>query len=53
MEFFKVIQFNQGCSTFIHANELAKNQVNLLVHELEPKKCVFGSGGWTKHNIDF
>ena len=23
------------------------------VHELELKKCVFGSGGWTKHNIDF
>ena len=25
----------------------------LIVHELGPKKWVFGSGGWTKHNIDF
>ena len=24
-----------------------------IVHELEPKKWVFGSGGYTKHNIDF
>ena len=26
---------------------------NLLVHELEPKKWVSGSGLWTKHNMDF
>ena len=26
----------------------------ILVHELvEPKKWVFGSGGWTQYNIDF
>ena len=25
----------------------------VLVHELEPKKWVLGSGGWTKRNIDF
>ena len=24
-----------------------------IIHELEPKKWVFGFGGWTKHNIDF
>ena len=24
-----------------------------LVHKLEPEKWVFGSGEWTKHNIDF
>ena len=24
-----------------------------VVRELEPKKWVFVSGGWTKHNIDF
>ena len=32
---------------------LLKNPRTLLVHELEPKKWVFGSGGCTKHNIDF
>ena len=26
---------------------------SLLVHELGLKKWVFGSGGWTKYNIDF
>ena len=24
-----------------------------IVHELEPKKWLFGSGGWTKHNTVF
>ena len=24
-----------------------------IVHELGPKQWVFGSEGWTKHNIDF
>ena len=27
--------------------------LNDLVHELEPKKWGLGSGGWTKHNINF
>ena len=26
---------------------------SFIVHELEPKKWVFGSSKWTKHNIDF
>ena len=25
--------------------------VNPIVHELEPKSPIFGSDGWTKHNI--
>ena len=24
-----------------------------LVHELKPRKCVFGSGGWRKRNMVF
>ena len=24
-----------------------------IAHELEPKKWVFGSGGWAKYNINF
>ena len=26
---------------------------SVIVHELESNKWVFGSDGWTKHNIDF
>ena len=30
-----------------------EQQKRVIVHELEPKIWVFGSGGWTKHNTDF
>ena len=30
-----------------------KVYTSFIVHELEPKKWVFGSGGWAKDNIDF
>ena len=25
----------------------------LLVHELQPKDWLLGSGGWTRHHVDF
>ena len=28
-------------------------QSSVIVHEMESKKSVLGSGGWIKHNIDF
>ena len=33
-------------------NKVLANLLAMLVHELEPKKWVFGSGEWAKHNID-
>ena len=34
-------------------NTKNKSKEMLIVHELQPKKWVFDSGGWTKDNIDF
>ena len=34
-------------------NTKNKSKEMLIVHELQPKKWVFYSGGWTKDNTDF
>ena len=48
MDIYKSLNISIGTVTRI--SQMLKF---VLVSELEPKKWVFGSGGWKKRNIDF
>ena len=47
-------QIRANCNDSVIRSVILQNVVRfLLVHKLEPKKRVFGCGGWTRYNIDF